>query len=122
VKDNNRDYPLYATRYTLFFITASLVFFADWLSKFYIKENLFLGESIPVIKDFFYLTYLKNKGIIFGLLSKGGFFVIVLNGLVILCLIVFLRKISQENRWFKVSLGLVWGGLVANFFDRVWDR
>ena len=119
--DNNRDYTLYATRYTLVFAAASLVFFADWLSKFYIKENFFLGKSIPVIKGFFYLTYLKNKGIIFGLLARGGFFVIVLNGLVILCFIVLLRKFSQKNRWFKVSLGLVWGGLVANFFDRVWD-
>jgi len=106
----------------LLFLVASLVFFADWLSKFYIKENLSVGESIPVIKDFFYLTYLKNKGVIFGLFFPPPILVTILSGVVVLALAIFSGKISRKNHWFKINLGLLWGGLLGNFFDRLWDR
>lgn len=106
----------------LLFLAASLVFFADWLSKFYIKENLSVGESIPVIKDFFYLTYLKNKGVIFGLFFPHPILVTILSGVVVLALAIFSGKISRKNHWFKINLGLLWGGLLGNFFDRLWDR
>jgi len=101
------------------FLVVSFVFFADWISKFYIRQNLSVGESIPVIKDIFYVTYLKNRGIIFGLFFPSTFFIIFLSGVAILALMVFLRKIFREARWFKISLGLLWGGLLANFFDRL---
>ena len=105
----------------LLFLIASLVFFADWLSKFYIKENLSAGESIPVFKEFFYLVYLKNRGIIFGLVFPPPIFLTIFTTVVILALIIFSGKISGKSYWFKVNLGLLWGGSLANFFDRLWD-
>ena len=50
---------------------------ADQISKFYIKgisipflnikfEGMYFGESIPVIGDFFKITFTENPGIAFG--------------------------------------------------------
>ena len=105
----------------LAFVVTGIVFCIDWLSKFYVKLNLSPGASVPIINDFFYLTYLKNRGIIFGLFFPPTISIIVVNGTIIAALLFLLRKISLKSRWQKISLGLLWGGLLANFFDRFWD-
>jgi len=105
----------------LAFVVTGIVFCIDWLSKFYVKLNLSPGESVPIINDFFYLTYLKNRGIIFGLFFPPTISIIVVSGIIIAVLLFLLGKISPKSRWQKISLGLLWGGLLANFFDRLWD-
>ncbi len=102
-------------------VVTGIVFCIDWLSKFYVKLNLSPGASVPIINDFFYLTYLKNRGIIFGLFFPPTISVIVVSGIIIAVLLFLLGKISLKSRWQKISLGLLWGGLLANFFDRFWD-
>ena len=105
----------------LAFVVTGIVFCIDWLSKFYVKLNLSPGASVPIINDFFYLTYLKNRGIIFGLFFPPTISIIIVSGIIITVLLFLLRKISLKSRWQKISLGLLWGGLLANFFDRLWD-
>lgn len=105
----------------LAFVVTGIVFCIDWSSKFYVKLNLSPGASVPIINDFFYLTYLKNRGIIFGLFFPPTISVIVVSGIIIAVLLFLLGKISLKSRWQKISLGLLWGGLLANFFDRFWD-
>ena len=102
-------------------VVTGIVFCADWLSKFYVKENLYPGESVSIINNLFYLTYLKNRGIIFGLFFPPTISIIIVSGIIITVLLFLLRKISLKSRWQKISLGLLWGGLLANFFDRLWD-
>ena len=53
-------------------LTAS-IFCLDQISKYAIKHFMDLYESIPVISDFFYLTFVLNPGIAFGLNIPGGF-------------------------------------------------
>jgi len=105
----------------LAFVVTGIVFCIDWSSKFYVKLNLSPGASVPIINDFFYLTYLKNRGIIFGLFFPPTISIIVVSGIIIAVLLFLLGKISLKSRWQKISLGLLWGGLLANFFDRFWD-
>ena len=40
---------------------------ADQLSKYLIDSNMLEGETLPIINDFFHLTYVKNRGIAFGM-------------------------------------------------------
>lgn len=105
----------------LAFVVTGIVFCIDWLSKFYVERNLSPGESVPIINDFFYLTYLRNRGIIFGLFFPPTISIVVVNGIIIAVLLFLLGKISLKSRWQKISLGLLWGGLLGNFFDRFWD-
>ena len=105
----------------LAFVVTGIVFCIDWLSKFYVERNLSPGEFVPIINDFFYLTYLKNRGIIFGLFFPPTISIIVVSGIIIAVLLFLLGKISLKGRWQKINLGLLWGGLLGNFFDRLWD-
>ena len=39
----------------------------DQLTKAIVVANMTINESIPIIKDFFHITYITNDGMAFGL-------------------------------------------------------
>ena len=43
-----------------------LILLIDQVSKFYIKTNFELGESIPVLGNWFKLTFVENPGMAYG--------------------------------------------------------
>ena len=40
---------------------------ADQLSKYLMDTTMFEGETLPLVSNFFHITYVKNRGIAFGL-------------------------------------------------------
>ena len=51
------------TRYLL--IAAILIL--DQIVKYVVRANMYLGESIPVIKNVFHFTYVQNRGAAFNM-------------------------------------------------------
>ena len=105
----------------LAFVVTGFILCVDWLSKFYVRLSIAPGESVAVIDDFFYLTYLKNRGIIFGLFLPSSTSIIVAGAIIIVVVLFLSGRIFLRSRGQGISLGLLWGGLLANFFDRLWD-
>ena len=48
------------------------IFVVDQVTKWCIHNYMNLYQSIPVIENFFYLTYITNDGMAFGLTLPGG--------------------------------------------------
>ena len=48
------------------------IFAIDQITKWSIHNYMNLYQSIPVIENFFYLTYITNDGMAFGLTLPGG--------------------------------------------------
>ena len=48
------------------------IFVIDQITKWSIHNYMNLYQSIPVIENFFYLTYITNDGMAFGLTLPGG--------------------------------------------------
>ena len=106
-----------------FFTTALLLVVADQLSKFWIRSNLAIGESLFEV-GFFRLTRVHNTGAVFGLFQGQSFplTIIALVGVAALLLyaLFFHRKLPfLGNRLGKLALGLVLGGTVGNLVDRI---
>lgn len=96
-----------------------IVIIIDQLVKGYITASMHLGQSIPVIKDIFYITYVLNPGAAFGIFEHQRLFFIVV-ALVLLGVAVYFRKrLRQENILFQYGVGLMMGGAVGNLFDRL---
>jgi signal peptidase II len=53
-----------------YFILAVFVLFLDQLSKWMVTQWMELGESIPLIPDWFYFTSHRNPGAAFGILAN----------------------------------------------------
>jgi signal peptidase II len=105
-------------RLGLFLIVAALIVTFDQLSKLWIRAHLVLGESLP-LTDRLSLTYIGNTGSAFGLLANRTVLLIIIGIASLLIVLLFLRYLSQVTTLSMVSIGLVWGGAVGNFIDRL---
>ena len=96
-----------------------LIIFLDQLTKGWIESFLDLYESLELIPGFFSLTYARNTGAAWSILSGQMTFFIVLTTAVLIALIVMLIKIPKESTWTRISLTLMMAGAIGNFIDRV---
>lgn len=85
--------------------------------KYIIASNVDFGAQIPVIDNFFYITYWRNKGAAWGVLQNGRFLFIPLTIIISAVLIYVLYK--ANNKLLKLSLSLILAGAVGNLIDRV---
>lgn len=92
----------------------------DQVSKWLILKNLQLGESVSVIGSFFELYSHRNRGAAFGILQDQRWFFITITLVVLAGIIWYLqRMIRQGNKLMCWALGLLLGGALGNFVDRV---
>jgi signal peptidase II len=104
---------------TVFYLLAFLVLLADQLSKVLIVRLMTLGQSIPVIRDVFHLTYVHNPGGAFGILAYRTWFFVAVALVVTVLILGFLRYIRPGNNWLTVALALQLGGTAGNLLDRI---
>jgi signal peptidase II len=57
-------------KYLILICITGLFISIDQLTKLYVHTQFQLHESLPVIQDFFNITYVRNYGAAFGFLSQ----------------------------------------------------
>jgi len=104
----------------IFFGWAILVILVDQISKYYIQSTMVIGESIPIIKEVFYITYIENTHTAFGLFKyQSIFFIIAAIISLVLAILIYKKIIFEKNPKMHISLLLILGGAMGNLFDRV---
>ena len=68
-------------------LVSAVVVVIDQITKALTRTHLDLYDSVPVINNFFHLTYITNDGMAFGLNFPGGIYVfsvisIILTGVI----------------------------------------
>ena len=96
-----------------------LVFVIDQLVKHLVVSTMHLGQSFPVIKGIFHITYVLNPGAAFGMLEHQRWFFIVVALAAVLLGVFFYRKLQQESIPMRSGAGLLLGGAVGNLADRI---
>ena len=101
------------------YLIALILLFVDQFSKYIIRQDMSLAESIPVIKSVFHITYVENKGIAFGLFPQGHALFIVISIIIVLAIVFFERKKIVKSSKERLCLGLILGGALGNLIDRL---
>ncbi len=105
----------------LFVGMAGTVLSLDLLTKLMVQQTLHLYDSIPVIGDFFRLTYIYNPGAAFGLhvgpYSRYIFLGLAFVALAVLMLMFLHTPASDRLRLF--AIGSIAGGAIGNVVDRI---
>ena len=91
----------------------------DQISKLLVVNLLTKTDSIAIIKNFFYLTYINNDGAAFSILVGKRIFLILVAIIVIIMLIHYIKKNNIQNKLELVSISLIIGGSLGNLMDRV---
>ena len=101
-------------------LTISLVIVViDQISKYLIRSTMELHETIPVIKNFFHLTYVSNDGMVFGInFPWSMYFLAAASLLLTIFLIGYLWHERKGHILLRISLALIIAGAIGNFIDR----
>lgn len=109
-------------KYRILIIVSVITIALDQATKLYIARTLPLHSMITVIKDFFTITYLRNKGAAFGMLATSPWrlpFFIVVSSIAAIVILVVIRKLRDDQTMAATALSLIFAGALGNLIDRV---
>ncbi len=108
-------------RTALLLATALAVFVLDQVTKAVIRQLLLDSgtNSIPILGQWFKLTYVENRGAAFGLFQNQSVFFIIVGVLVVGGILVGQRYIPGHKTALALCLGMQLGGAVGNMVDRI---
>jgi len=102
----------------LFIIIAVIVFVLDRLTKHLVATQMLPGQTIPIIEDFFHLTYIENAGAAFGIFRNRTWFLLAVTVIALLFVIYLAFTLARKNKLMILALGLIMGGALGNMLDR----
>jgi|TARA_Y100000310_G_scaffold93787_2_gene91328 signal peptidase II len=106
-------------KYLTIFSTALIIVLIDQITKFLIKTNFQLNESLAIIKNIFHLTYIHNFGAGFGILQQQRFILIFISIIVVGVILYNLNKIKEKEILLQVLVGFILAGTIGNLIDRI---
>jgi len=101
------------------YLISLIVFIIDQISKIFIVNMFSIGESIKVIPNILYITYINNSGAAWGILKDQVLLLIIISFLVILYIIKLINESNSLILNNKVAFGILLGGILGNFIDRM---
>jgi signal peptidase II len=105
------------TRKTIAAYLVPLILIVDQLSKYIVSRRIPPGQSIPVVKNIFHLTYVTNQGAAFGIFKNQIYFFIAAALIAIVVILVNLRRRRIPRR--EIALSLILAGAAGNLIDRI---
>jgi len=99
-------------------LTAIGVIIVERIVKFYVTENLRLGESVPVLGEVVRITRSQNLGGGFGVL-QGQNWIFIAAAVVVLGMIIYYYNSIIYDMVLVFASALMLGGTVGNLMDRI---
>jgi signal peptidase II len=101
-----------------------IVFLLDQLTKKIVSEGMVQHESIEILPNLLNITYINNRGAVFGLGSNVSspylsWLLSLLSILSLVVILVYFLRVSATNPKLYAGLALVLGGALGNLFDRL---
>lgn len=98
------------------------ILFIDQALKIWVKTNMMLGDEFPVISDWFYIHFVENNGMAFGMELGGDWGKIFLSLFRIVAVIGigwYLYKLSCKDapKGLIISISMVLAGALGNIID-----
>jgi len=99
-----------------------VVLLIDQVSKIWIKTNMHLDESITVFDDWFFIHFIENPGMAFGLEfggELGKIFLSLFRLVAIVFIGIYLRGLIKKRapKGLIISVALVFAGAAGNIID-----
>lgn len=102
-----------------YYLIAILIILLDQFTKWLIVSKMTFGDSIPIINNVLYITSHRNRGAAWGILQGQMWLFYAITLVVIIAIIYYIQKAAKGKWLLGISLGLMLGGAIGNFLDRV---
>jgi signal peptidase II len=100
-------------------LTALGILVADQVTKALVVANVAVGERIRVVGDVIQIWHAENSGAAFSLFQGGTIVFVVVSVLSLGMVAYFHRSLRSRAWWVHLVLGVVLGGTLGNFIDRL---
>jgi signal peptidase II len=99
-----------------------LILLVDQVLKFWIKTNMTIAEQFPVISDWFYIHFIENEGMAYGLKFGGEFGKIALTLFRLIAVVIgffYMKKLVREkyHKGLLICGALILAGAAGNLID-----
>ncbi|ABO66380.1 signal peptidase II [Geobacillus thermodenitrificans] len=109
-------------RAVIYYLLAAAVIALDQWTKWLVVRYMQLGESIPMIDNVLYITSHRNRGAAWGMLQGQFWLFYLVTVIVVAGIIIYIRRLRPSERLAGIGLGLMLGGAIGNFIDRVFRK
>ena len=104
----------------LMMIILTIVFLIiDIVSKLIVSNLMNVHDSVVIIRDFFYITYVRNTGAAWSMFAGKTWLLIIVSLVIIGFICFYIYKNKPKSKIELVGYSLVLGGAIGNFLDRV---
>ena len=100
-------------------VTALAILVADQVTKALVVSNLAVGQKAQLLGDVVQIWHAQNRGAAFSLFQGGTIVFLVVSVLSIGMVAYFYRSLRDRSPWLHLVLGIVLGGTLGNFTDRL---
>jgi len=98
-------------------LVGAAVFGLDFFSKQAVMARMTVGDSVPVIPHLLYITYTRNPGAAYGLLSGNRWLLATIALAAVLGALYASMKLKRLDE--RIALGLLVAGAAGNLVDRM---
>jgi len=96
-----------------------LILIGDQATKYIVVTEMVPGESLPIIGEFFHLTYVLNPGAAFGLFAHQRWFFVIIALVLIGAVIYFYPRLKREGAMLHYGTVAMAAGAIGNLIDRI---
>jgi signal peptidase II len=100
-------------------LTGMAILVADQVTKALVVAHLALGERVQVLGDLVQVVHAQNRGAAFSLFQGGSILFLAVSILSLGMVAYFHRSLRARPWWVHLVIGLVLGGTLGNFIDRL---
>ena len=106
--------------FVFYCIFVAVIVAADQITKFLTVQNIPLYQDVPAIEGLFHLTFVKNTGAAWSMLSgMRWLFVVLFVVMTALVLWEYFKKPMAFTKFERWCIAAVYGGGLGNVIDRV---
>jgi len=104
-------------------VTPAFIALDQW-TKYLVDHRMLLHQSVPILPGWFELTYVRNRGAVFGFLAgidswwRLPFF-LTFSAVAVVLLAIFYIRSRPDQGLLRLSLALILAGAVGNIVDRL---
>lgn len=102
-----------------FWLWAAAVLVLDRASKIIVARRLTPGNTLPLWRGRFHITYVRNPGGAFGFLPGGRGFFLLASIIAITAIIAYKSGRRSQSALADLALALILGGSIGNLVDRL---
>lgn len=103
----------------IYLLLSAVLIGLDQIVKYWVVENISLGEVQDFIPGILSLTHTRNTGGAWSILEGQMWFFYIITVVAVVAAVYFLVKNLKGSKWMTIGISLVLAGAVGNFIDRI---